>query len=143
MKNIFLMLILALSVIKITAQTVSAHQSVASIKVVYKASPQTTVNTLPEIKSIPQAIITLKSTTGISKIYFKILNKTTNEVLYQVNYNLNSSMIINNEGKKIFENNNGVIFISSETELALKPYLYQVQTENEQNNLSNNYSSIQ
>ncbi len=144
MKNLFLIILFSLCFLKSNGQTASAHETISSLKVAYAAVPQGTTmsNSIPEIKGIPQATIILKNAALISKVYFKIRNKTTNEVVYEINYSINSPVIMS-EGKKLFENINGVIFISSGSALLLKPYIYQLQTESDKNILSNVYSSIQ
>ena len=128
------------------AQTITTHTTIASLKVAYKSVPQSTASSMPgnnfEIKVIPQSTINLVTGVNVTKIYFKILNAQTQAVVYQVNYLINSPAILNTEGKKMFENNNGVIFISSGQTISLKPYTYQIQTEDNQSNLSATYSAI-
>jgi hypothetical protein len=147
MKNLFLIFaIISLSISKLNAQTNTNHPTITSLKVSYKSVPQGTVNNLQnntsQINVIPQSTINLVVAANVTKIYFKILNTQTNAVIYQVNYPINSSVILNTEGKKIFENNNGVIFISSGQITPLKPYTFQLQTEDDQSNLSAIYSAI-
>ncbi len=119
----------------------SQHATVQSLKVMYKAVPQATLAI--DIMAIPQATVNLKNAGAVSKIYFKIIDKNTNAIIYQANYALNSGTVNSDTGKKLFENNNGAIFISNGQTLLLKPYLYQLQTQDAQNNLSTIYSLIQ
>lgn len=147
MKNLFLIYtVITLFSVKVNAQTLN-HETIATVKVSYKAAPLTTtsnsVSATPQIKGVPQSTISLKNTEGILKVHFKIINKATNAVVYQVNYAISSSVVTNAEGKKLFENNNSVIFISNGAAIDLKPYLYQVQTEDSQNHLSTIYSVTQ
>ncbi len=143
MKNILLLLSFVVFVFKSNAQNTMLHQTIASFKVAYKSVPQTTPAVSIDMQGIAQATLNLKPNTNVSKVYFKILDKTTNAVLYQVNYTTSSTTVTNAEGKKLFENNNGVIFISNGQPLTVKPYVYQVQTEDDQSKLSPIYSVIQ
>lgn len=143
MKNIFLLLACTVFSVNFTAQITQPHQTIAYFKVSYKAVPQSTANVASGVQGIAQATLNLKPNTTVSKVYFKILDKTTNAIIYQVNYNTNSSVITNNDGKKLFENSNNLIFISNGQALPIKPYIYQLQTEDNQSNLSTIYSVIQ
>ncbi|MDO9000243.1 MAG: hypothetical protein Q7W45_10800 [Bacteroidota bacterium] len=128
------------------SQVNTSHPTISSFNVSYKSAPQPSVNTtpasFPEFKVIPQATITLVSSNNVSKIYFKILNVSNDSIVYQINYLLSSPVVINNSGKKLFENVNGIIFISNGQEFGLKPYKYEITTENTQTNLSPVFSAI-
>lgn len=147
MKKLFLIFtVIGLSLNKISAQAQQAHPTINNFVVSYKPIAQlatnTNTNSFPEIRVIPQATITLNPAASVSKIYFKILNSATNAIIYQVNYTINSAVVINNSGKKLFENTSGVIFISNGQDLALKPYKYEVTTEDAQVIMSPVFTAI-
>lgn len=112
------------------------HATINKVEVSYKPAPTGTSTSLADIQCIPQATITLQSNANVSKIYFKILNMETNEVLYTINYNLSANAVTNQDGIVMFSNDNGSIRISSGQVMMLKPYLYKVQTEDSQSQLS-------
>jgi len=112
------------------------HQSVSSINVSYKQG----TNSNSIINVIPQALIALKDT-SVYKIYFKILDPQNGSTVYNVSYQVHSSAVFN-QGQKMFEYANGAVFLSSGQSLALKPYLYNIQTEDNTHKLSSIYSTI-
>lgn len=141
-KKIFIAIAFIVASIGLNAQTNNAnHPTIGNLTVAYKSVPQGTNSIgMMDMKCIPQATITLKPNVNASKIYFKIINPQTNVVVYQVNYLLNSASIINNDGITVFENSNGVIKISNAQIVSLRPYVYELQTENSQSVLSTVYS---
>ena len=116
------------------AQPPQSHSTISSVKVSYKSVSQTTAS-ISAINGIPQTTITLAPSANASKIHFKILDNLTNAILYEINYSTNSQAIINNTGIKLFEKIGNLIYISNGIELPLRPYKYQLQT---QDNLGNN-----
>lgn len=128
---------------KIMSQTVTPI-SISSIEVNYKLSNPlgADTNATPLVNVLPEATINLSSTTNISKIYFKIINPTDNSVLYNVNYDINSSTITNSEGLTLFLRNNAIIYINSPNSLSLTAYSYEIITEDTQGNLSTPFSEI-
>jgi hypothetical protein len=118
----------------------SNHATISKLAVSYKPIPTASLSSLGEIQCIAQATVTLKPNSGASKVYFKILSKQDNSVLYQVNYDLNSAPVTDNSDVRLFENSNGTIKIGYGNALILKPYLYQVQTADAQNNLTSIFS---
>jgi hypothetical protein len=151
--KIVIQLIIAIGVlfsVKLKAQNVpdvnnQNHPTVSSVKVKYKAIPQGTVapGANPLVEAIPEGLIILKPNVYVAKVYLKIVTTTSNTILYQVNYQTNSSVVTNDQGKKLFQNSNGTIFISNGQALTLKPYNYKVQTEDSLGNLSPVYSVFQ
>ncbi|MCE3226353.1 MAG: hypothetical protein K0S32_904 [Bacteroidetes bacterium] len=143
MKTLKLVLALMALFVATASFAQSNHPTVASVKVKYRYDSSIQTNTsIANIQAIPEATVTLVTTNGVSKIYFKVFDNT-NTIVYQVNYNLNSSVITNGQGNKLFENNNGVIFISSGQATSLKPYTYKVSTEDNQSNQTSDFSVIQ
>jgi hypothetical protein len=149
MKKILLFLVLVTaSVGKLKSQNALAsvplnHSTVLSVNVTYSfATSSSTAVSSSQIPTIPQATVALKPDASAARIYFKILDNESKSVLYQVDYLTSSSAVYNDEGKKLFENNNGNFFISSGAIMALEPYIYQVQTATSQGDLSEIYSAV-
>jgi hypothetical protein len=121
------------------------HSTIDGIKVKYKAVSQGTAvpqGSLTPVQGIPEGVITLKEGSNVSKIYLTVYGSNTVTPVYQVNYQLSSGPVFNGE-KKLFENSNGVIFISSGQAMALRPYTYKLKTEDSQGNQSSVFSTIQ
>lgn len=138
MKTIYtLLLILAFS----ACYSQSNHPTVEGIKANCK-SVQSGNQNLSDIKCIPQATITLKTTNNIKKIHLKLKDLQSNAQVYEANYLLTQSVQTNTAGYKQFENQSGVIFISPGELMTLKPMKYEIQTEDNQGNLSTVYSEV-
>lgn len=145
MKNIRPIAIIALLLLLIPVKAqVLSHATISDFSVSYKAAalPIKTSTTSPMFKGVPEAVISLKPASGVTKIYFKIMDNTTNVVIYNVSYLINSKTVTATDGSKLFENNNGVIYISSGSDFALKPYKYEITTEAKPGELSSVYSAI-
>jgi hypothetical protein len=121
------------------------HATIAGVQFRYKSVPQGSIapNTPIQVQGIPEGIVTFKPNTDVAKVYLKIVTTVSNTVLYNVNYQLSSSTVTSNEGKKLFENNDGSVFLSNGQAMDLKPYLYLIQTEDSEGNRSSVYSVIQ
>jgi hypothetical protein len=146
MKKTFVLTLFLLAYVASYSQSAAiiSHSTIASFKVSYKSVPQATLNpNSPGIQSIPQATITLKPNVNVAKIYFKIIDNVTKAVIYEVSYNTNASPVINSSGIQLFKNTNGVITISNGKTLTLRPFLYNIQTEDNLSQLSTIYNIIQ
>lgn len=145
MKKLMLLLLFLLPglSVKLMSQNNSNHPSISSVSVRYKAAPQGTVNSVLNIQAVPEATVSLVANSGATKIYFKIIDNTSNTVVYQVNYSLSSGTVTNGQGKKLFENSNGVLFISNGSPVTLKPYKFELYTENAQSVATPVFSVIQ
>ncbi|MBA3682856.1 MAG: hypothetical protein H0W73_17080 [Bacteroidetes bacterium] len=127
----------------LTAQNAN-HSSIADVKIMYKSVPQTTnsiVSTNLVMKVIPESTVTLVANANVSKIYVRVINEALNDTIFNANYLISSAPVFNVAGKKLFENNNGSIFISTGTIVPLKSYLFQVFTEDNQQVKSTLFSS--
>ena len=123
--------------IKINAQT--SHATINSLAVSYKAASAAQGGTnLSDMKCTPQATITLKANANVSKIYFKIINPQNSGVVYQVNYDLSASPVVTN-GNKLFEIIGDMVYISTGELATLKPYIYELKTEDGSSNQSTAY----
>lgn len=124
-----------MTIFKIHGQ--SNHSTIESLAVSYKSAASISGGAnLLDMKCTPQGTITLKQNVTVKKIYIKILDNETNAVLYQVNYLLSSAPVTAQDGTKLFEVVNNVISFSTGQLTTLKPYVYQIQTENNQSELS-------
>lgn len=145
MKSKYIFLAIAL-VCFYFANSQSTHPTINSVRVGYKYVSQSTFTTTSGSSSvmntIPQATIHLNHSAQISKVYFKIMSTPGDSVLYTVNYNLNSGTITNTQGKKLFENNNGAVFISPGIPMTLKLYKFNITTEDSLLNLSPIFTTI-
>lgn len=123
------------------------HATIDSVKVTYLAVEQPTAAIINEgISGIPQATISLKTgSITVSKVYFKIRDAVTNSLLYQVDYGMENLPLLNNEGLILFKNehNNTTLLISPGEPYALKPYNYEVITEDQLQNQQTVFSVIQ
>jgi hypothetical protein len=142
-KLILTLCIIFWSVVFVKAQT-SNHPTIESVKVVFKASQSSNVNTntLNEMMVVPQATIALKTQTNISKVNFRIRSLSNNLIIYSVSYDLNSSPVFS-DNVKLYENDNGNVFISSGQSILLKPYSINVETQDSLQNISTTFSIIQ
>lgn len=131
MKKLVLLFVVAYAINSdLNAQTITNHPTIDSVDVKYTSSG--TMN-IGNISGIPLVTFTLKDLSNISKVYLKIKDKSNNNIIYQVNYNINNPIVVNNQQKLMFERSNNKVFISSGSILPLKPYEYELKTENAQN----------
>jgi hypothetical protein len=94
------------------------------------------------IKVLPEAIITLTTTSNVSKIYFKMIRLSDSSILYDVNYTINSSPITNSENIILFSRDNNIISLNNPNNVLLDTYSYEIRTEDSQGNLSSIFSEI-
>lgn len=142
-KSILIIFLFCSIVFNANAQS-NAHPTVDSLEVNYKFSTKPPVeNSSSGIQVLPEAKITLKNTENISKVYLKIRNTTSNEIVYEVSYTLSSSSIINEQGDVLYTRQGNKIMINVPDQIMLQPYICEVITEDNQNILSEVYSKIQ
>lgn len=144
MKNtlLFLFALMLAGIFKTQGQTLG-HTTISLVKVSYAAASQTVTGNLPVLRGIPQATVVLNPGAIQAKIYFKIVNPADNTIVYQSDYLLSSAVVNNNSGKKLFENTNGTIFLSNGNALQVKPYRYELQTEDSTGKLTKVYTILQ
>lgn len=131
MKKLVFLFVIAYAINSdLNAQTITNHPTIDSVDVKYTSSG--TMN-IGNISGIPLVTFTLKDLNNISKVYLKIKDKSNNNIIYQVNYNINNPIVVNNQQKLMFERSNNKVFISTGSLLQLKPYEYELKTENAQN----------
>lgn len=124
-------------------QGAGSHPTIDSVKVAYKSIQQATVNVALGIQVIPQATLSLKGGTNATRVYFRIKNAVSGATLYDVNYNLNAATVTDLQGRVLFQNNSGTVLLSSGQDLVLKPYTYEIKTEDNQQNQSPVFSILQ
>ncbi len=146
MKTIFLFLAgLCLSAFTATAQVLN-HPVIEKVQVMYK--PDKAVSgaahevSSPSIKVKGTTNITLKSDFEAAKIYLKIKDKQTQVVVYEVNYVINSSDIFD-QGLILYKKQGNVLSITNPATITLKPYVYELCTEDAAGGKSNVYTIIQ
>ena len=121
----------------------AAHPTIDSVKVSYRSNPQDTVSLVLGIQVIPQGTLSLKSGVSADRVYFKIKHAVSGVTLYNVNYSLNAATVTDQQGRVLFQNNNGKILLSSGQALVLKPYTYEIKTEDDQHSQSPVFSTLQ
>lgn len=136
MKKTHLLLFLfaiGLSILK--AQTNSNHPSIQTVTVSYRAMAQSGQSIGQGITGFPCAKVALKPGNNAAIIYFKISNATTNTVIYQSSYGIGSAAVMS-EGNTLFDNSNGILTLGYDHALPIKPYKYELWTEDAQHNAS-------
>jgi hypothetical protein len=128
---ITLFLIFVFSAFSLFSQT-NTHPSVDTLEVSYMSAANNQV--------IPEAIIHLKTLEGVSKVYCKIINPSDSNVVYSVNYDVNNLPISSSTGLVICLKTNNIIQIIGTIAMVLQPYTYLIQTEDNQGNISVNYT---
>lgn len=139
MKKAYTLLFLLLACVTFKAQ--SNHATIQTVSVGYKISSAAPVN-ISHIQAIPCLTVSLKANAGITKIYFKISDKTSGNQIYQASYQINSAPVINN-GSTLFQSINNVYLLSYGQAVTVMPYKYEIWTEDGQNSLSSKFTLIQ
>ena len=128
------------------AQSIN-HPTIEKLRVIYKPVPVCSntlaANGAPDIKVQAKMVITLKPDTTASTIYVKVISKQTNTIVYQVNYPLNSAAINGDGGTLLYKKENNTIEIYNPSVVSLKPYVYELYTEDAQGKKSDTYSITQ
>jgi hypothetical protein len=122
------------------------HPSIDRVSVVYKdvsAAPNTPAGGAPNAQVSPDISVSLKTSASVATIYCKILDVATGAVLYQVSYALSSPAITDLQGVKLFYVNAQTIHIGCPQVLPLKPYHYQLYTQDAQGEATTIFSIIQ
>ena len=119
------------------AQSNVNHPTIQNVTVGYRSAQQS--NPSLGVQAVPNMTVSVISGTNVSKIYFKISDNITNAQIYQASYAMNASPVISN-GNVIFKNINGLLMLSSGQPLAVKPYRYELWTEDDEHNPSTIYA---
>jgi hypothetical protein len=136
---------LCLFVSSAIAQTIN-HPVLEKVQVSYKpvktASPASVATAAPSIKVTGTVNVTLKAGYDAAKIYLKIKDKQTQVTVYEVNYMINSADV-NDHGIIVYKKQDNILYITNPAVVTLKPYVYELYTEDGAGNQSVVYSIIQ
>ncbi|MBS1635851.1 MAG: hypothetical protein JST26_07990 [Bacteroidetes bacterium] len=111
----------------------NSHPTIDTVEVSYMTVSGGMSNVLPE------PIIHLKTLSGVSKVHCKIINPSDSSVVYNVFYTISASPVFNSNGQPLFVLDNLNAQILGPDPIELKDYTYQVQTEDDQGNLTTPY----
>lgn len=127
MKSLFLVLTgLSLSVFTVKAQT-GNHPVIEKTEVSY--SPVASANTSsPEISVKGTVAITLKSGFDATKIILTVRDEQTLAVIYQVDYTIASADVMDN-GTVLYKKEGNILYLTNPATIPLKPYIYELFTE--------------
>lgn len=136
---------LCLFVYSAVAQTPN-HPVIEKVQVAYK-SVKTTVSAgpatgAPSINVNATTNITLKAGYDAAKIYLKIKDKQTQAAVYEISYTINSADVTDH-GVLVYKKQNNIVAITNPATMVLKPYVYELYTEDAAGNKSIVYSIIQ
>lgn len=141
-KHLCIIILLFVSVVLNSQTVISAeHSTIMSLKISYR---HTSNSNQGQINAVPQATLTLKVNTIVTKVFFKIIDVSTpNALIYQSNHLLNTPQINSpNNSYILFSHLNNTINLSNGQPINLKLYKYVVQTEDASGNLSELYELI-
>lgn len=128
-----------------TAQTV-IHPVIEKVQAVYKPVPvaaqSSTAAAAPEIRVKATLDVTLKNGHDAVKIYLKMIDKQGLAPVYEVSYPLNASDV-NVGGIVTFKKQGNVITMTNPATVTLKPFIYELYTEDATGKKSSVYSIIQ
>lgn len=92
---------------------------------------------------LSEATVHLSTTSGVSKVYFKIINPTDSSVVYDVNYAMSASLVTDASGLPLCLIDGTSVQVINPNPLPLQAYTYQVQTEDANGNKSTAYTILQ
>lgn len=120
------------------------NSAIESLIVNYKLSTVPTEDTTSSgsLNAFPEAIVKLLTIDNVSKVHYKIVNFSNNDIVYSVNYLINSEDVLDNNGRILFSRNNLTLYLNSSGIIPLKTYSYELVTEDSQGNLSTIFSEI-
>ena len=135
----FLLALLFIASLRVFSQE---HSIIQNLEVVFKSPPEP--NQKPDsILVFPQAAIILKTTDNVSKVHFRIKDRTNSEVIFQTAYSLSSPESVDESGFILFQRTGTNFIIGSVNRILLKTYLCEILTEDNNANLSEPFSKIQ
>lgn len=118
------------------------HSTIERLEVNYKLSTHDTLS-LDSVKVNAFLKVTLKNSTGLTKIHLKVKNIFSSEVLFQVE-NINPEVpVIGEEGLVLFQKTGEIISMNCPNKWPLSSYLYEIITENENSDESEPFIQIQ
>lgn len=145
MKKLLLLLAgLTLSAFTATAQMIN-HPVIEKVQVMYKPNKAATASgqaSSPEMKVNGTTQVTLISGSDAVKVYLKIKDKKTQALVYDVNYTINSADV-SDQGVMLYKKQGNMLSITNPATVTLKPYVYEVYTEDAAGSKSSVYTIIQ
>ena len=114
------------------------NTTIKNVELSYFDSDNLNLDTIKLVKV--NAIVTLNNSSDISQISYKIINGST--VIYQVEYLINTSPIINVEGELLFKKEGDNLFINTPNEIPLNGYAIEITTKNNMGEISETYSDL-
>jgi hypothetical protein len=114
---------------------IQLHPTIEKLNVSYMTSTDSLV--------IPEVTIYIKSWVNVSKIHFRIKDTLSSVIKYSVDYDLVNLPIMDSLGHSICLKSDMFIQLSATMALQLKPYIYEVQTEDSIGGISLNYSQTE
>jgi hypothetical protein len=127
------------------AQTAN-HPVIEKVQVMYKpdksVSNTATGVSSPNIQVNGIVHVTLKSGYDADKLYLKIRDKQTQAQVYDIHYTIGSADVTN-QGVLLYKKQGNVLSITNPAVLTLKPYVYELYTEDAEGNKSSVYTIIQ
>lgn len=116
------------------------HSTISDVNVSYKTSMLSTNNTPSAgVKVEPKIVVNLIADTLIKKVYVKMLNKNNNAVLYQVNYDINNSPVVDENGRSLFIKTDNALEMIIPQIIDLGSCVFILNTEDKNNALSEDY----
>lgn len=124
------------------------HPTVEQLQASYKPSVPPTGSSqpgsgVPDIKVQAKVVITLKNNTDAVKLFLKITDKQSHVVIYEVSYPVNSATVTRADGLVLFSKENGDLQITCPDIISLKPYVYDLYTEDAKGAKTSVYTVIQ
>lgn len=125
------------------SQTVN-HPLIEQVKVLYKPVPASPGNPQPASSIMVRAsvLITLKQEQDALKIYLKVKDKESLASLYEVAYTI-ASPDIKEQGLVVYHKTGLTLSLVNPAVLVLKPYIYELCTEDAAGHKSALYTIIQ
>lgn len=122
------------------------HPVIEKVQAFYKPTANTNsqqgTQGIPSIKVVATIKVNLKDSIDAVKLYLKITNQQTGQVIYNVNYLLNSAPVIDN-GVTLYKKENNVVELVNPAEISLRPFRYELYTEDAQGNPGIVYTTMQ
>jgi len=146
MKTIlFILAGLYLSAFTASAQNIN-HPVIEKVQALYKPDKSVSGSVheagSPNIKVKGTVSITLKSGYEADKLYLKIRDNQTQALVYDVNYTI-SSADVTDQGVLLYKKQGNVLTVTNPAIVTLKPYIYELYTEDAAGNKSSVYTIIQ
>jgi len=122
------------------SQETSNTSAIQKLEVSYKEPDLPTMDSVKMVRM--QSVITFENDSSIKKIHLKIVNPENSNIIYQVDYDLDSQVIKNEDNIILFKRESKICYINSSPLIPLELYQYQITTENSQGILSEVFAEL-